>query len=403
MINLLAIFDKYSIFVFLIICFQYFHAISLNSFKLEFFIQLIPYLLLSDLFIFPSNFIKFITRKFLKLYLFTGFCFLSLLWTDNFKYTLASNLELLIASITIIVVAFYIERNKSGMENVTKFSLFGIYFLLFLGIFSFDLKRRTFLGMSPSLTSTIFNYGSVCSLYLYHKTNKKYHLFPFISFIILNFALSSLRGIFAVLIGTIAYLGQYNTKNNLLFYSKVFFSLLALALIYIFIILRYDFVATYPIYISADNFRFIHQFLINSFSLKIVLKDFFVNNNLDFPNYQFAGERFSATYIGIKETLSNSPLIGFGHCNSRPIFEKYGKSTYSHNGLIEILIGTGIIGLFLYLRFLINQILRPVNKLNSNLIKWKRFSSLIFLVHLLVGLPFENIPLSLIIALISSV
>ena len=403
MINLLAFIDRYSIFVFLIICFQYFHSLSLNSFKLEFFIQLIPYLLLLDLFIFPSKLKNFLVRKFLLLSLFISFCFLSLLWTDNFKYTLASNLELLTTSITTIVVAFYIERNEKGIENITKFSLFAIYLLLFLGFFSFDLKRRTFLGISPSLSSTIFNYGSVCSLYLFHKTNKKYHLIPFISLIILNFALSSLRGIFAILIGSIAYLGYYKVKNNLTFYYKVFLSLMTLALIFIFIILRYDFVATYPSYISADNFRFLHQFLINSFSLKITLKDIFINQNFDFTNYEYAGERFSAIYIGIKETLSNSPLIGFGHGNSRPIFESYGKSTYSHNGFIEIFIGTGIIGLFLYLRFLFTQILKPLNKFNTSLIQWKRFSSLIFLVHLFVGLPFENIPLSLMMALIISV
>ena len=173
--------------------------------------------------------------------------------------------------------------------------------------------------------------------------------------------------------------------------------------LYVFIILRYDFVTTYPSYISADNFRFLHQFLINSVSLKITLKDIFINQNFDFTNYEYAGERFSAIYIGIKETLLNSPLIGFGHGNSRLIFESYGKSTYSHNGFIEIFIGTGIIGLFLYLRFLFTQILKPLNKFNTSLIRWKRFSSLIFLVHLFVGLPFENIPLSLMMALIISV
>ena len=148
--------------------------------------------------------------------------FLSLSWTDNLKYTLASNLELLTTSLTIIVVAFYIEKNKNGIEKITKFSLFAIYLLLFLGIFSFDLKRRTFLGISPSLSSTIFNYGSVCSLYLFHKTNKKYHLIPFISLIILNFALSSLRGIFAILIGSIAYLDNLKLKIIYCFTLKSF-------------------------------------------------------------------------------------------------------------------------------------------------------------------------------------
>ena len=86
--------------------------------KAEFFIQLIPYLLLLDLFIFPSKLKNFLSRKFILLSLFIGFCFLSLSWTDNLKYTLASNLELLTTSITTIVVAFYIERNEKGIENI---------------------------------------------------------------------------------------------------------------------------------------------------------------------------------------------------------------------------------------------------------------------------------------------
>ena len=55
---------------------------------------------------------------------------------------------------------------------------------------------------------------------------------------------------------------------------------LVLFLVYVFIILRYDFVTTYPSYISADNFRFLHQFLINSVSLKITLKIFLLTKTL---------------------------------------------------------------------------------------------------------------------------
>ena len=46
-----------------------------------------------------------------------------------------------------------------------------------IGIFTIDIDNRTFLGIGPSLFSSIINYGSVCSLYLFHKTNKKYNLF----------------------------------------------------------------------------------------------------------------------------------------------------------------------------------------------------------------------------------
>ena len=406
MTNLILFFDRYSIFVFLIICFQYFHAVSLNSFRLEFFIQLIPYLLLSDIFIFPLRISKLFKRRFLSLSIFIGFCFLSLLWTDNLKYTLASNLELFLTSITILIIVSYLEKNNSGIENITKFSLLAIYLLIFIGLFSFDYKRRTFFGMSPSLSSSVFNYGSVCSLFLFTKSNKKFYLLSFISFFILNFATSSLRGIFAPLLGLLAYSKQFNSKKNYKFFLKILLGFLLLSIFYIFLILNIDFRTYYPDYTSDNNFisdrsfRFIHQFLKNSLYLKFALKDIFINQNFEFQNYKYAGERFSAIFIGIKETFLNSPLIGFGHGNSRNIFEPYGKLTYSHNGVVEIFIGTGIIGLFFYLKFIFTQILKPIKSHNYDLTKWKRFSSLVFLVHLLVGLPFENIPLSLILSLI---
>lgn len=406
MSNLILFFDRYSIFVFLIICFQYFHTISFNSFKLEFFIQLLPYLLLSDIFIFPLRLTNLFKRGFLSLSIFIGFCFLSLLWTDNLKYTLASNLELLLTSITIIIIVSYLEKNTNGIENLTKFSLLAIYFLILFGVFSFEYKKRTILGMSPSLSSTVLNYGSVCSLLLFTKSNKKFYLFSFIALFVLNFALSSLRGIFAILFGLVAYLKQFNSKKNHIFFLKILFISLILGITYIFLIFNLNFSTYYPDpqldnnLISDKSFRFIHQFLKNSLYLKIALKDIFTTQNLDLNNYKYAGERFSAIYVGVKETFLKSPIIGFGHGSSLQIFQSYGKSTYSHNGVVEIFIGTGIIGLFFYLKFIFTQILKPIKSYNYDLTKWKRFSSLVFLVHLQVGLPFENIPLSLILSLI---
>ena len=137
--NSLMFFDRFSIFIFLIVSFQYFHSVSLNSFKLEFLVQVIPYFLLIDLFIFPRKIIKLFQNKFLSFSLFISFCFLSLLWTGNIKYTLASNLELLLTYITIIIVVSYIERNKYGLENYCRDNNCSI--CLFFNIFGYFIYR----------------------------------------------------------------------------------------------------------------------------------------------------------------------------------------------------------------------------------------------------------------------
>ena len=71
--------------------------------------------------------------------------------------------------------------------------------------------------------------------------------------------------------------------------------------------------------------------------------------------------------------------------------------------IVDVFMGTGFIGLYFYLRFILTSIFLSVNKLSDDLLTWKRFSSLVFGIHLMVGLPFESIPLSMILALIISV
>ena len=222
------------------------------------------------------------------------------------------------------------------MENITKFSLYAIYLLLFLGAFSFNYENRTILGISPSLSSSIFNYGSICSLYLYHKTKKKYHLFSLILLFVLNFGFSSLRGIFSIFIGSLAYLKVFNSKNNINFYLKIFLTILVIIIIYIFIVMNSNIVIHTP-YFSKNKFIFVHQFLKNSHSLKYTITDIFVNKNFNFSDYEYVGERLSAIFIGIKETLINSPLIGFGHCNTAGILSLMENKHILIMGLLKFL------------------------------------------------------------------
>ena len=78
-------------------------------------------------------------------------------------------------------------------------------------------------------------------------------------------------------------------------------------------------------------------------------------------------------------------------------------SGLSSVGIVDVFMGTGFIGLYFYLRFILTSIFLSVNKLSDDLLSWKRFASLVFGTHLMVGLPFESIPLSMILALIISV
>lgn len=401
MINLAIGFDKYSIFIFLIIIFQCFHSISMNSFSKEFLIQLIPYLLVIDPFLFSEKFFKFIKRYFSHLIFFNLVCALSVLWTTDLKFTLASNLELFLTSITTILIVYYSTKKKFALNQIAKVSLLAIYTIIFIGIFTIDIDNRTFLGLGPSLFSSIINYGSVCSLYLLTTTRKNYYLISFCILLLICLLLGSVRGVLAILIGLSAYLKIFNSKSEFIFYLKVIFSFILIGFFYLFIIMVVDINPRFWDFIPPE-ITFIRQLVANSNYLKSALTDIFLNNQFDISNHMYAGERFSSLIIGIKETLFKSPIIGFGQGNSKEIFANYGKS-YSHNGIVDVFMGTGFIGLYFYLRFILKSIFLSVNNLSDDLLSWKRFSSLVFGIHLMVGLPFESIPLSMILALIISV
>ena len=268
------------------------------------------------------------------------------------------------------------------------------------GIFSIDIYNRTFLGLSPSTFSSIINYGSVCSLYLFSITKKKYHLLSFFIFLFVSFILGSLRGVLAILVGLSAYLGIFKSRKEINFYLKVFSSLILIGIIYLFLIMNIDISSPFLDFLSP--FRIKRHILTNSQYLKLAIEDIISERNFDVSMHMYAGERLSSLIFGVRETLFKSPIIGFGQGNSKEIFSIYGKS-YSHNGIVDVFMGTGFIGLYFYLRFILKSIFLSVNKLSDDLLSWKRFASLVFGIHLMVGLPFESIPLSMILALIISV
>ena len=403
--------DRNSIFIFLVIIFQCFHALPIGSFRIEFLIQLIPYLFIYKWFLNPNNYLKIFDKDFIYLTLLNCICFLSLFWTTDLKYTLASNFELILTSLTLYyLVNYYKNNNNNNIENSLIASLNAIYLILIVGIFSINITDRTFLNMSPSLFSSILCYGFVCSLYLFHRKNKKLYLIPSLIFLIFNILISSLRGVFPIIFGFTAYLKIFKSKSEKKYYLKILFTFILLAIIYILFILNVDLYGLYSAIHSEKEFailtrifeNILTRIFENSKELKKILLDIFVDNKLQLSNYSYAGDRLGSFLYGFKETLFKSPFIGFGHGNSKLIYSTFDKS-YSHNGILEIFVGTGIIGTFCYLKFLRNSLFKKVKKLNLNLINWKRYAVIIFCTHLMLGLPYENIPLTLLLALIISI
>ncbi len=399
MTSFLNKFDKNTIFIFLIICFQFLYPISFGSFTIEFLVQLIPYLLIINWFLSCKIFLKILEKDFIYLALLNLICLLSLFWTNDLKFTLASNLELLLTSFTLLFIFDYSKNKKDALEKITITSIFAIYFILFLGVLFNSFEKRYFLGMSPSLFSSILNYGSVCSLYLFHHTNQKRHLISFSVFFIFNFFIGSIRGVFSILLGIIAYSKILKSKKDIIFYLKFTTFLIFLGIILLSLIFSIDESNIYP-FISSKIF--LKQLYYNLYKLKEPILDIFLNNKLDLSTYEYSGDRLASFIIGIRDTLLNNPLIGYGHGNVKELFYIYGKS-YSHNGLVDVYVGTGILGIYFYLKFLTNSFFKRINKSNLKFVEWKRFSVIIFCCHLMLGLPYENIPLTLLLSLIISI
>ena len=392
-------FDKNITFIYLIIFFQCLHPISLGSFTSEFLVQLIPYLFIFKWFLSPKIYLRILEKDLIYLALLNIICLLSIFWTNDIKFTLASNLELLLTSFTLLFIVDYSKNKKDALEKISNTSIFAIYSILILGVLFNSFEQRYFLGMSPSLFSSILNYGSVCSLFLFHHTNKKRHLISFSVFLIFNFVIGSIRGVFSIMLGLIAYSKFFKSKKDIIFYLKFSTFLISLGIILISLIFSIDGSKIYP-FISSQIF--LKQIFFNLYKLKEPILDIFLNNRLDLSTYDYSGDRLASFIIGIRDTFLNNPLIGYGHGNVKELFYIYGKS-YSHNGLVDIYVGTGILGIYFYVKFLTNSFFKRIDKSNLKFLDWRRFSIIVFCVHLMLGLPFENIPLTLILSLIIAI
>ena len=395
------------IFIILIICFEFTQAIPFNSFTQEFLFRLIPFsLLVRPLFI--DKIFTFFDRRLIFLLLFNFICFLSLFWTTNVKYTLATLGESNLAIILIIFVLSYVNSNSRNHYFIVKIVFYTVFIASLIGIPFLNQSERTILGLSPSTFSEIAVLGCVTSVYLYQIKKNIFYLITLVLMLLILTQISSIRGVFSIGLASVAYLNYFHVKNNILFFKKFFMLILLITLTLVITILFIDF-SSYMSFVNGIGrnndwieFKILDRLMINIMYFQKTFNEIIFNNNLDMTNSWGSGNRLSGIVIGIKETIENNPLLGVGFGNSKDIFFKYGKETYSHNAFVELFIGTGFLGLIPYCYFLYKTFTLRVSEENIILINWKRFSSIVFLVFCMFGLPYESLSLSILLGLIIS-
>ena len=323
------------------------------------------------------------------LFLFSIFGIVSYLWTIDQKATLAKGGNIFLCTIVIYTVINIIKNSNLKTYNLARSINNTCMIILLMGLPTFDLTNREFLGGSSSLFGILFNVAAMLSLYIAKVYNKKQYYFSFLIYFLMTILMGSVRGLLAIVFSLIAFTPLFN-KNPIRSYIYIFGGMALTAFIsYSFLLLTdFDFLVESPIPI-------IHQIGRNLETVQMVL------NTLDFDylgHYSSGGLRFSLIVTGIKHTIENNYIIGAGYASSYNIFEAYGKRAYSHNGIVEIFMGLGLIGLFLYAKFFTKVIFDINNKAKGVLLQWKNSAILLYIVHLFIGKPFESIPLSILIA-----
>lgn len=397
------------VFVILIICFEYLQSISFKSFTQEFFLTSIPFLILVKPIFIDRNFI-FFDRRVIFLLIFNFVCFLSLFWTTDIKYTLATLGESNLAILTTIFVLNYVKLNSRNHYSIVKTIFYTVFVTSLLGIPFLSQSDRTIYGLSPSTYSEIAVLGCAASLYLYQIKKNIFYIVSLAIMLLILSQVSSLRGVFSIGLGSIAYISYFQTKNDFIFFKKFFMLIILIIFAILFSIVFFDF-SNYQSFIDGakgiDNrdfifFKIIDRIIKSFVYFQSTFKEIVFNNNFDMTYSYGSGLRLSGIVIGIKETIKNNPFLGIGFGNSKDIYINFGKKVYSHNAFVDLFVGTGILGLIPYCYFLYKSFTLRVAKENIKFMNWKRFSSIVFLVFCMLGLPFESLSLSILLGLIIS-
>jgi len=324
---------------------------KINLIKNSFLLMLIGLLFFNDselyvkysnvlifLFIVTGSFyiIKFNSFKvniFLISYLFLGFLSLvSILYSVDRELSLIKSISLILIFAFIFILynilklKFDIEEIMSYIINVSVF--FSVYLLIdFLLNFDVNFYWKYRLGAklaNPNTIGLILSTSYLFSLYKFINTKKKFYII-FLLILLLTVLLTGSR-----------------KSIGLIFVSSIFLPFLNLNLS-VNKIIRFSFITTLfvsiLILLYANNAYFRYQ-VVRRFENTLSR-----GSNFDSESDQL---RYNMLIKGVN-IFFDSPLFGHGADTYKHFSENYfNKKIYSHNNYIELLVGTGLFGLFLF-------------------------------------------------------
>lgn len=273
---------------------------------------------------------KLVVNKFLIIYLlFIALCIISAFFALDQGTAIAKIKVLVFIFFIMISLLNYIDTFDKLKKIITYFIYSGIIVSIYILINSDFYQITRYgdkLGNVNEIGMIIGISATFCFSFFLEK--RKYGYLMFLLIMIITILLTgSRKSLFFILMNFIIIL--YLKNRNSLFKKLKFFSVAGLVL---FIILYVVF--SVPMLYQIIGYRIENLFYFISGSK--------VNENSVY-------ERLYMIKVGI-DMFKNRPLFGYGIDNYRFYFNMTpgGRNTYSHNNIIELMVGTGIFGVLIY-------------------------------------------------------
>jgi len=330
---------------------------------------------------------KIVFNKFLLLFgLFIFFSVISLFTSMDVSVTMVSIRTLFLLYALIFSLVNYLDDTNKLRIVIKSFIYSGIIATLYI-LFTSDLSSLTRLGGQLGNVNAIglnIAISAIFLLLLYYRSERLSYLFWMLLLVVMVILTGSRKSLIFVLLGImfLSYI-RFNTKAS----SKIKFLILFVPIIIGSIYLIYTIPAFYNV--IGERFLNLYEGLFGggttegSFNTRVLMTELGWNWFLD------------------------KPIFGYGLDNYRILYESYtGLNTYSHNNVIELLVGIGFLGtLFFYLGYLNVLIrLRKVAKTNeAKLLSYSFFAIIMGFVILSPSLVFYDGKIITIITTIGSV